>query len=87
MGRTVVARENQSLLQPLLPSSFSLWGRWQRLKDEDAYKPLYDIFRQYFGYINTGRPGKTPQDEIFAYNGGLMLEDDVLESITISRED
>jgi len=60
--------------------------RWKMLKDEDAYKPLYDIFKQYFGYINTGRPGKTPQDEIFAYNGGLMLEDDVLESISIDDD-
>jgi type I restriction-modification system DNA methylase subunit len=71
----------------LPPNSISrMVERWQMLKDEDAYKPLYDIFKQYFGYINTGRPGKTPQDEIFAYNGGLMLGDDVLESITISDD-
>ena len=71
----------------LPPNSISrMVERWQMLKDEDAYKPLYDIFKQYFGYINTGRPGKTPQDEIFAYNGGLMLEDDVLESIIISDD-
>jgi type I restriction-modification system DNA methylase subunit len=71
----------------LPPNSISrMVERWQMLKDEDAYKPLYDIFKQYFGYINTGRPGKTPQDEIFAYNGGLMLEDEILESITISDD-
>jgi type I restriction-modification system DNA methylase subunit len=71
----------------LPPNSISrMVDRWKMLKDEDAYKPLYDIFKQYFGYINTGRPGKTPQDEIFAYNGGLMLEDDVLESISIDDE-
>lgn len=71
----------------LPPNSISrMVDRWKMLKEEDAYKPLYEIFKQYFGYINTGRPGKTPQDEIFAYNGGLMLEDDVLESITISDE-
>lgn len=71
----------------LPPNSISrMIDRWQMLKDEDAYKPLYDIFKQYFGYINTGRPGKTPQDEIFAYNGGLMLEDDVLESISIDDD-
>jgi type I restriction-modification system DNA methylase subunit len=71
----------------LPPNSISrMVDRWKMLKDEDAYKPLYEIFKQYFGYINTGRPGKTPQDEIFAYNGGLMLEDDVLESIIISDE-
>lgn len=71
----------------LPPNSISrMVERWKMLKEEDAYKPLYEIFKQYFGYINTGRPGKTPQDEIFAYNGGLMLEDDVLESIIISDE-
>jgi type I restriction-modification system DNA methylase subunit len=71
----------------LPPNSISrMVERWQMLKDEDAYKPLYDIFKQYFGYLNTGRPGKTPQDEIFAYNGGLMLEDEILESITISDD-
>lgn len=71
----------------LPPNSISrMVERWQMLKDEDAYKPLYDIFKQYFGYINTGRPGKTPQDEIFAYNGGLMLEDDVLDTVSISDE-
>ena len=71
----------------LPPNSISrMVERWEMLKDEDAYKPLYDIFKQYFGYINTGRPGKTPQDEIFAYNGGLMLEDVVLESISIDDD-
>lgn len=71
----------------LPPNSISrMVERWMMLKDEDAYKPLYDIFKQYFGYINTGRQGKTPQDEIFAYNGGLMLEDHVLESISIDDD-
>jgi len=71
----------------LPPNSISrMVDRWKMLKDEDAYKPLYEIFKQYFGYINTGRPSKTPQDEIFAYNGGLMAEDEILETITISDD-
>ena len=71
----------------LPPNSISrMVDRWKTLKEEDAYKPLYEIFKQYFGYINTGRPGKTPQDEIFAYNGGLMAEDEVLETVLISDE-
>lgn len=71
----------------LPPNSISrMVDRWKMLKEEDAYKPLYEIFKQYFGYINTGRPGKTPQDEIFAYNGGLMAEDEVLETVLISDE-
>jgi len=60
--------------------------RWQVLKDEDAYKPLYDIFRQFFGYINTGRKGKTDNDDIFPFNGGLFLPDEILDNISIEDE-
>jgi len=68
----------------LPPNSISrIIKRWETLKEEDAYKPLYDIFKQYFGYINTGRKGKVPQDDIYAYNGGLFQDDLVLDSITI----
>jgi type I restriction-modification system DNA methylase subunit len=71
----------------LPPNSISrMVDRWQMLKDEDAYKPLYDIFKQYFGYINTGRSGKTPQDEIFAYNGGLFVEDKILDEILVNDD-
>ncbi len=71
----------------LPPNSISrMVDRWRMLKDEDAYKPLYDIFKQYFGYINIGRKGQSPQDEIFAYNGGLMLADDILDSVQIGDD-
>ncbi len=60
--------------------------RWQTLKNEDAYKPLYDIFKQYFGYINTGRKGQTPQDDIFAYNGGLFLPDEILDVVELEDD-
>ncbi len=68
----------------LPPNSISrIVKRWSILQEEDAYKPLYDIFKQYFGYINTGRKGKISQDDIFAYNGGLFFSDEVLENIVI----
>ncbi|GAH65319.1 unnamed protein product, partial [marine sediment metagenome] len=71
----------------LPPNSISrIVKRWNVLQDEDAYKPLYDIFNQYFGYINTGRKGKTPQDDIFAYNGGLFFSDEVLDNIVIDDD-
>ena len=71
----------------LPPNSISrMVDRWKMLKEEDAYKPLYEIFKQYFSYINTGRKGKTPQDDIFAYNGGLMTDDEILETVNISDE-
>ncbi|MEY5042036.1 MAG: hypothetical protein RLZZ414_1589, partial [Bacteroidota bacterium] len=60
--------------------------RWKTLKNEDAYKPLYDIFKQYFGYINTGRKGQTPQDDIFAYNGGLFLPDEILDVVELEDD-
>ncbi len=71
----------------LPPNSISrIVERWGILGEEDAYKPLYDIFNQYFGYINTGRKGKIPQDDIFAYNGGLFFPDEVLDNIVIDDD-
>jgi len=71
----------------LPPNSISrMVERWKTLKEEDAYKPLYEIFKQYFSYINKGRQGKTPQDEIFAYNGGLFVADDILDEIIVTDE-
>jgi len=71
----------------LPPNSISrIVKRWNVLQEEDAYKPLYDIFNQYFGYINTGRKGKIPQDDIFAYDGGLFFSDEVLDNIVIDDD-
>jgi len=68
----------------LPPNSISrIVKRWEILKEEDAYKPLYEIFRQYFGYINTGRKGKKTIDDIFAYNGGLFFADEILDNAVI----
>jgi type I restriction-modification system DNA methylase subunit len=57
--------------------------RFDALKEHDAYKPLYEIFKQYFGYMNDGRKGKTTSDDIPAYNGGLFYEDLLLNSLKI----
>lgn len=71
----------------LPPNSISrIVKRWEVLKQEDAYKPLYDIFKQYFGYIDTGRKGQKTVDDIFAYNGGLFHPDEVLDSIKLDDE-
>lgn len=71
----------------LPPNSISrIIKRFQILKDEDAYKPLYEIFKQYFGYMNIGRKGKTENDNIPAYNGGLFYEDLMLDNLTIDDE-
>lgn len=76
--------EDSGLLPP--NSITRVINRWEILKQEDAYKPLYDIFKQYFGYINTGRKGQKSIDDIFAYNGGLFQKDEVIDSIKIDDE-
>lgn len=56
--------------------------QWEDLKSKyDAYFPLYDRFKKYFGYLNLGHKGK--QHEIFAYNGGLFFPDEILDNIII----
>ncbi len=72
--------EDRLLLPP--NSIRSIVNQWTDLKDKyDEYFPLYDRFRKYFGYMNTGRKGQ--QHDIFAYNGGLFAPDDILDNIKI----
>lgn len=72
----------------LLPSNSinRIIERFHTLKEEDAYKPLYEIYKQYFGYMNTGRPGKRAIDNIPAYNGGLFYPDEVLYDLKIDDD-
>ena len=76
--------EDSGLLPP--NSILRIVKRWEILKQEDAYKPLYEIFQQYFGYINKGRKGQKTVDDIFAYNGGLFLADEVLDNIKLDDD-
>ncbi|MBQ6208746.1 MAG: N-6 DNA methylase [Prevotella sp.] len=68
----------------LLPTNMiaHIIERWQLLKDNDEYRPLYDILKKHFNYLNEGYQGK--KYEIFAYNGGLFKPDEVLDALTIS---
>ena len=74
--------EDRGLLPP--NSISSILKQWEQLKELDEYKPLYDRYKKYFNYLNTGWKGK--QYEIFAYNGGLFAPDEILDSIIISDE-
>lgn len=74
--------EDCFLLQP--NSMVQIIDKWQQLKDLDAYVPLYDRIRQYFGYLDKGHEGK-PFD-VFAYNGGLFKPDVVLDNLNISDD-
>src|SRR5665213_619251 len=72
--------EDRLLLPP--NSVREILQQWEDLKIKyDEYFPLYSRFTKYFGYLNVGHVGK--QHEIFAYNGGLFLPDEILESIII----
>lgn len=58
--------------------------QWKQLKELDAYTPLYDRFKKYFGYLNTGFKGK--HYDVFAYNGGLFVPDEILDSLKIDDD-
>jgi type I restriction-modification system DNA methylase subunit len=54
---------------------------WEKLKDLDHYVPLYERFKKYFGYLNKGHAGK--HYDIYAYNGGLFADDEILDNIKV----
>ena len=70
----------------LLPpnSMIKILDQWEQLRELDAYVPLYDRIKKYFGYLDTGYHGK--RYDIFAYNGGLFKPDEVLDSLIISDD-
>ncbi|MEO6819665.1 MAG: TaqI-like C-terminal specificity domain-containing protein, partial [Ginsengibacter sp.] len=41
-------------------------------------------YKKYFGYLNTGFKGK--EHDVFAYNGGLFKEDEILDVVKIDDE-
>jgi len=80
----VLFAEDSGLLPP--NSIPRIVKRFEVLKEEDAYKPIYEIFKQYFEYMNVGRKGKSSSDDIPAYNGGLFYPDELLDSLKIYDE-
>ncbi|HCY43344.1 MAG TPA: restriction endonuclease subunit M [Prolixibacteraceae bacterium] len=54
---------------------------WKDLQERDVEVPLYDRFKKYFGYLNTGFKGK--RYDVFAYNGGLFKADEILDTVVI----
>ena len=75
--------EDRLLLPP--NSIRSIVNQWTDLRDKyDAYFNLYDRFKKYFGYMNTGHKGQ--QHDIFAYNGGLFAPDEILDNIKINDD-
>jgi len=75
--------EDRLLLPP--NSIREIVTQWTDLRDKyDEYQPLYNRFKKYFSYMNTGYEGK--KYEIFAYNGGLFSPDKILDHIIISDD-
>jgi len=76
--------EDSGLLPP--NSVRKIIDKWKDDTDWGDDRKLYDIFKQYFEFINSGRPAKGDRAEIFGYNGGLFIEDPVLDNIKIDDD-
>ncbi|RRO12324.1 Eco57I restriction-modification methylase domain-containing protein [Flavobacteriaceae bacterium 14752] len=74
--------EDRHLLPP--NSVRLILKQWKQLKELDAYTPLFDRFKKYFGYLNTGHKGK--KYDVYPYNGGLFKPDDILDNIKIDDD-
>ncbi len=74
--------EDGGLLPPNLMRQ--IIDEWEKLRNLDAYVPLYTRIKKHFGYLNTGYRGN--DYEIFAYNGGLFRPDKVLDALSIDDE-
>ena len=74
--------EDRSLLPP--NSVRLILSDWRDLQDRDEDIGLYDRFKKYFEYLNTGYKGK--RYEVFAYNGGLFKLDEILDVLKIDDE-
>jgi Type I restriction-modification system methyltransferase subunit len=74
--------EDSGLLEP--NTIVTIIERWEKLKKLDAYFPLYERFKKYFEYLNTGYKDDTLS--VFGYNGGLFKADEILDSLSISDE-
>ncbi len=74
--------EDRHLLPP--NSVRLILTQWNQLRELDEYSPLYDRFKKYFGYLNTGYKGVN--HNVFAYNGGLFKSDEVLDNIKIDDD-
>lgn len=73
--------EDRGLLPP--NAIVNILSEWNQLKDLDAEIPLYERFKQYFRYLNHGRPATETRPEIYAYNGGLFKPDELLDGLEI----
>ncbi|MCX6307892.1 MAG: N-6 DNA methylase [Bacteroidia bacterium] len=74
--------EDRQLLPP--NSVTEIIKQWTTLKELDNYIPLYERFKKYFGYMNTGHKGQ--KYDIYPYNGGLFAPDEILDTVSIDDD-
>jgi type I restriction-modification system DNA methylase subunit len=60
--------------------------KWKADIDFGDERPLYNLFKQYFHFLDQGRQGTKSRGEIYAYNGGLFKEDTLLDGLEIDNE-
>jgi len=76
--------EDRGLLPP--NSTVQILDKWKADVDFGDERPLYNLFKQYFHFLDSGRKGTESRAEIYAYNGGLFKPDTILDSIEIDDE-
>ena len=76
--------EDRGLLPP--NSTLQILNKWKADVEFGDDRPLYDMFKQYFKFLDTGRQGTSNRAEIYAYNGGLFKEDRILDDLEIDNE-
>ncbi|MBD8018706.1 Eco57I restriction-modification methylase domain-containing protein [Kaistella pullorum] len=74
--------EDRGLLPP--NSVRQILEQWNKLNELDECVPLYNRYKKYFGYLNTGYKGK--HHDVFAYNGGLFKADEILDHVKIDDQ-
>jgi len=76
--------EDKGLLPP--NSTLQILNKWKADWDFGDERPLYDLFKQYFKFLDIGRKGTQSRAEIFAYNGGLFKPDPILDSLILDNQ-
>lgn len=71
--------EDRGLLPP--NAIIRIIEQWEKLKELDEEKSLYSRFVKLFHYLDKGH--KYKEYELPAYNGGLFLQDELLDSLII----
>ncbi|MDR2117207.1 MAG: N-6 DNA methylase [Planctomycetaceae bacterium] len=76
----ILMAEDRGLLEANLVKN--VLAEWQYFIDLDEDRRLYDYWKKYFVYIDTG--SKSKKHKIFGYNGGLFKPDPELDRLIIS---